>query len=174
MRRSLPSSAARTLPGGAPGKHEPEIGTRAVVYLHPGHLVVAPEPAAISTVLGSCVAVCLHDTAARIGGMNHFLLPHHVGRERSTRFGTVAVPELVAALLRVGASRNTLVAKVFGGANGIAGAHLSRRLGEENADLAMRLLEEAGIRVLDTDVGGSRGRKLVFLADEGTAWVRQL
>jgi chemotaxis protein CheD len=106
--------------------------------------------------------------------MNHFLLPLHVEREKSPRFGTVAVPQLIDAVLRAGASRAGLVAKVFGGASVIGALARGRRLGDENAALALRILEEARIPVLDHDVGGSRGRKLVFFADVGTAWVRQL
>jgi chemotaxis protein CheD len=128
----------------------------------------------VVTVLGSCVSVCLHDPVARVGGVNHFLLPHHVERERSARFGTVAVPELVEAVVRAGGSRQKLVAKVFGGAAILSGARLGRRLGDENAALAIHLLGEAHIPVLHADVGGARGRKLVFFTDEGTAWVRQL
>ncbi len=144
------------------------------MYLHAGQLVAAAAPTAISTVLGSCVAVCLHDPVSGVGGMNHFLLPHHVERERSARFGTVAVPALVDAMLKAGASRGMLVAKVFGGANVIASVRPGHPLGNENSLLALRLLEEAGIRILDADVGGDRGRKLVFISDDGTAWVRRL
>lgn len=156
-----------------PSVHAPHLGDRAQTYLHAGQLAVASTPTAITTVLGSCVAVCLYDPIARVGGMNHFLLPLHVDRDRSPRFGTVAVPALVEAVVAAGAARDALVAKVFGGASVIA-ATGGRRLGEDNARLALRLLEEARIPVLDQDVGGSRGRKLVFLADEGTAWVRHL
>ena len=152
----------------------PDAGDRLQVYLHAGQLHAASAPTAISTVLGSCVAVCLHDPIARVGGMNHFLLPLHVERERSPRFGNVAVPQLIEAVIRAGASRGALVAKVFGGASVIGAMTKGRRLGEENALLAVRLLEEARIPVLDQDVGGTRGRKLVFFCDEGTAWVRQL
>ncbi len=167
----------RSAPGTAPettAAATPDVGARRAVYLHAGQLAVSTEPTAITTVLGSCVAVCLHDPATRIGGMNHFLLPLHVEREKSPRFGTVAVPQLVEAVLRAGASRATLVAKVFGGASVIGAFKGTRNLGEENWHLALRLLEEAKVPVLDKDVGGSRGRKLIFLADEGTAWVRQL
>jgi chemotaxis protein CheD len=157
-----------------PGAHAPDVGAREQVYLHAGQLVTAATPTAITTVLGSCVAVCLYDPTAGVGGMNHFLLPLHVERERSARFGTVAVPQLVEAVVRAGGSRGALVAKVFGGASVIAAARNGRKLGEENAELALRLLEDARIPVLDRDVGGNRGRKLVFLADEGTAWVRHL
>ena len=152
----------------------PDVGDRAQVYLHAGQLHAASVPTAISTVLGSCVAVCLHDPVSKVGGMNHYLLPLHVEREKSPRFGTVAIPQLIEAAVRAGASRGSLVAKVFGGASVIGAMGKGRRLGEENALLALRLLEEAQIPVLDQDVGGPRGRKLVFLADEGTAWVRQL
>jgi chemotaxis protein CheD len=152
----------------------PDVGDRVQVYLHAGQLHAASTPTAITTVLGSCVAVCLYDPVAKVGGINHFLLPLHVDREKSPRFGTVAVPQLVEAVVRAGATRGALVAKVFGGASVIGALARGRRLGEENAILALRLLEEAGIPVLDKDVGGSRGRKLVFFADEGTAWVRQL
>jgi chemotaxis protein CheD len=157
-----------------PPARGPDTGDRAQVYLHAGQLHAAAAPTAIVTVLGSCVAVCLHDPISKVGGMNHFLLPLHVDREQSLRFGTVAVPQLIEAVVRAGASRSALVAKVFGGASVISAMASGRRLGEENALLALRLLDEAGIRVLDQDVGGTRGRKLVFLADEGTAWVRQL
>jgi chemotaxis protein CheD len=159
--------------GGA-AERAPALGGRAQAYLHAGQIAVADRPTAITTVLGSCVAVCLHDPATKVGGMNHFLLPHHVERERSPRFGTVAVPELVEAVVRAGASRASLVAKVFGGASVILAAPRGRRLGEENAALAIRLLEEAGIPVLDSDVGGGRGRKLIFFTDDGTAWMRAL
>ena len=92
----------------------PDAGDRAQVYLHAGQLHVASAPTAITTVLGSCVAVCLFDPVARVGGMNHFLLPLHVDRDHTARFGTVAVPQLVEAVLRAGASRGALAAKVFG------------------------------------------------------------
>jgi len=152
----------------------PDTGGRPQVYLHAGQLAVAPDPTAIVTVLGSCVSVCLWDPASRVGGVNHFLLPHHVERERSPRFGNVAVPQLVDAVVRAGASRAGLVAKVFGGASVLGAMARARRLGEENASLALHLLEEARIPVLDRDVGGERGRKLVFVSDEGTAWVKLL
>jgi chemotaxis protein CheD len=152
----------------------PDAGDRLQVYLHAGQLHAAAAPTAITTVLGSCVSVCLHDPVARVGGMNHYLLPHNVERERSPRFGNVAVPQLIEALLQAGATRGALVAKVFGGASVIGAMARGRRLGEENAILALRLLEEARIPVLDQDVGGGRGRKLVYFSDDGTAWVRQL
>lgn len=167
---ALPPSglATRTRPGAAP-----DPGERDALYLRAGEIAVASHPTAITTVLGSCVAVCLYDVATRIGGMNHFLLPHHVERERSPRFGTVAVPELLAQLVKAGARRSGLQAKVFGGSS-VLGAQGRRSLGDDNAELALRLLEEARIPVVDQDVGGQRGRKLIFHSDDGTGWIRQL
>lgn len=157
-----------------PDAPAPDTAGRAQVYLHAGQLASSSAPTAITTVLGSCVSVCLHDPSTGVGGMNHFLLPHPVGREHSPRFGNVAVPQLVDAVLREGAARASLVAKVFGGASVIGAFRGARNLGAENVELALRLLDEARIPVLDRDVGGARGRKVVFIADEGTAWVRQL
>ena len=163
----------RDPPPRAAARSTPDHGERASVYLHGGQVTVASEPTAITTVLGSCVAVCLYDPVARLGGMNHFLLPHHVERERSARFGTVAVPQLVDALLAAGARRPALKAKVFGGSS-VLNAFRHRNLGDENVTLALRLLEEAGVELVEKDVGGSRGRKLIFHTDDGTAWVRAL
>jgi chemotaxis protein CheD len=136
---------------------------------------VATEPTAITTVLGSCVAVCLHDPVATVGGMNHYLLPTHVSREQSLRFGTVAIEALLAEVLARGAGRTRLQAKVFGGASvmGVPDAG-QRRLGDENVKLALRQLAGLAIPVVDGDVGGTRGRKLVFHSDDGSAWVRLL
>ena len=151
----------------------PDPGERASLYLHGGQVAVVADPTAITTVLGSCVAVCLYDPVARLGGMNHYLLPHHVERDRSPRFGTVAVPHLVEALLAAGARRPALKAKVFGGSS-VLNAFRHRNLGEENGLLALRLLGEAGVEVVEQDLGGQRGRKLIFHTDDGTAWVRAL
>jgi chemotaxis protein CheD len=163
----------RPTPPRPAGRASPDPGERGSVYLHGGQVTVAASPTAITTVLGSCVAVCLYDPVAGLGGMNHFLLPHHVERERSPRFGSVAVPQLVEALLAVGARRPALKAKVFGGSS-VIDAFRHRSLGEENAALALRLLEEAGVEVVEQDLGGARGRKLVFHTDDGSAWIRHL
>ncbi len=162
----------RPPPAGAE-RRAPDPGDRKAVYLYAGQVVVAASPTVISTVLGSCVAVCLFDPEAGVGGMNHFLLPYHVERERSPRFGTVAVPALVAKMVEGGARRSAIRGKVFGGSN-VIGAFRRGNLGEENATLALRLLEDAGIPVVDRDLGGRAGRKLLFHTDDGTAWVRSL
>jgi chemotaxis protein CheD len=146
----------------------------AAIYLHPGQAFVSAEPAVLSTILGSCVAVCLWDSSLRAGGMNHFLLPTPMGPEPDApRFGSAAVPLLLERMYALGARRSTLQAKVFGGAwlsDAFQGGddHLGRR----NADIALRLLRAEGIAVVAEDLGGRRGRKVLFDTHEGTAWVR--
>jgi len=143
------------------------------VYLHAGQVFASAQPTSVVTVLGSCVAVCLFDREIGVGGVNHYLLPLETSRERSTRFGNVAIRELLDQVLARGARRASLQAKVFGGAS-VVRALMGRSLGSENAELAARLLREAGLPILEQDVGGLKGRKLVFHTDDGSAWVRHL
>ena len=146
------------------------------VYLQPGQLYASPQPSAVTTVLGSCVAICLWDSVAAVGGMNHYLLPFFAGSGKGTpRFGNVAVAQLLDRLLAAGAHRGRLQAKVFGGAC-VLEAFQARQghLGEKNAAVAFKLLEELGVPVVSRDVGGRSGRKLIFHSDTGHAWVAKL
>jgi chemotaxis protein CheD len=136
--------------------------------------VIAAKPTAIVTILGSCVSVCLFDADAGVGGLNHYLLPFHVEREKSARFGSVAIPRLVEQVVTAGADPRRLQAKVFGGASVIGAFSHGRKLGDENARLAFETLDALGIPVLEKDVGGTKGRKLVFHSDDGAAWIRLL
>jgi chemotaxis protein CheD len=136
--------------------------------------VVANSPTAIVTILGSCVSVCLWDKGAGVGGMNHYLLPLHVEREKSARFGSVAIPRLVEEVVIAGADPRRLQAKVFGGASVIGAFTKGRRLGDENARLALESLDALGIPVVEKDLGGLKGRKVVFHSDDGAAWIRIL
>lgn len=146
------------------------------VYLQPGQLYASAQPSAVTTVLGSCVAICLWDSVAAVGGMNHYLLPFFAGAGKGTpRFGNVAVAQLLDRLQAAGALRGRLQAKVFGGAC-VLEAFQARQghLGEKNASVAFKILEELGIPVVSRDVGGRSGRKLIFHSDTGHAWVARL
>jgi chemotaxis protein CheD len=146
------------------------------VYLQPGQLYASAQPSAVTTVLGSCVAICLWDPLTSIGGMNHYLLPFFAGAgQGSPRFGNVAVSQLFDRLSALGASRGRLQAKVFGGAC-VLEAFQARQghLGEKNAGVAFKLLEDLGVPVVSRDVGGRSGRKLIFHTDLGNAWVAKL
>jgi len=143
-------------------------------YLHPGFSYVATAPTLVTTILGSCVSVCLWDDVTGIGGLTHFLLPRPVAAAGdAARFGTTAVPELIEQLRRRGAVR--LTAKLFGGSSmSSALAAAGRDLGTQNVRIAGELLDAARIPVIAADTGGPSGRKLLFQTDDGTAFVKYL
>ena len=145
-------------------------------YLHPGRLFVSAEPAAVTTILGSCVAVCLWDESQVLGGMNHYLLPDGGGvRAAGERFAPVALRRLLEQLLELGARKENLKAKVFGGACVLEAFRESGNdLGTKNIEAAHHFLEVESIPILAEDVGGKAGRKLVFHTEGGSAWVRKL
>ena len=151
-----------------------EGGTRKAVYLHPGQVFVSPDPTEVTTILGSCVAVCVFDPVLHLGGTNHYVLPHWAGNGLSSaRFGNVAVRSLIDKMLALGGRKADLQAKVFGGACVVAAFRgREEHLGTKNADLALRTLRQEGIPVVADDVGGRRGRKVIFQTDTGVALVR--
>lgn len=143
-------------------------------YLPPGGLVATAEPASVATVLGSCVTVCLWDERSRIGGLNHFLLPHAgPGAAAPLRYGNHACQELLERLLTLGARRSRLRAHVVGGASVVASLAASG-LGEKNAAAARRFVEEQGLALASFDTGGTRARKLRFHTDDGHVEVRAI
>lgn len=162
--------SAALLPDSAPG----QAAGVAAAYLHPGDVFVTSDPTRVTTILGSCVSVCLFDERAGVAGMNHFLLPRaSASAEASPRYGDVAMSVLIARLLARGASRDRIIAKLFGGANVLrAFAEGERHIGTANVDLARATLEQYGIPICAEDIGGTRGRKLVFSAPDGAAWVK--
>lgn len=137
-----------------------------------GEYVVAARPdVLITTLLGSCIAVCLHDPQAHIGGMNHFLLGEpekgqQIRPEDMHRYGVHAMELLINAMMRAGAMRSRLRAQVFGGGNVVAAFGA---IGSTNGAFALRFLAEENIPVLATDIGGTRARKVQFMAWEGIA-----
>ena len=142
-------------------------------YLHPGQVAVFAEPTEVSTVLGSCVAICLFDERASLGGLNHFVLPDLSIRDTSARYAGPAFRELLTRLRALGSRPGTLQAKVFGGADTL-GFSNEGAVGARNVGSARELLVLAGIPIVGEDVGGTVGRKLRFETHSGAAWVRRL
>lgn len=165
----------RSPSAGALAEPQP-LARRREVYLHAGQLVATSEPTTITTVLGSCVSVCLFDPRTRTGGANHYLLAYPVADAISSpRFGSVAVLRLIEAMLAHGSRMEDLRAKVFGGASLLGSLRgVGGDLGARNVKLAQAMLQAAGIPILAEETGGERGRRLLFQTDDGTAWVRQL
>lgn len=141
-------------------------------FLFPGTLFADAREYLISTVLGSCVSVCLWDHLARKGGMNHFMLPLWNGEGLATpKYGNIAMERLLEKVLAIGCRRENLQAKVFGGAN-VNGSGLEVfMIGDRNITLAFEMLDEFGIAVAAHDVGGLVGRKLVMNTASGMIMV---
>jgi len=153
-------------------------GAASSVYLHPGQFLVAVAPTVVTTILGSCVSVCMHDARRRIAAINHFLLP--VGGSTSPaaqagRYGDWVSEELLTRMLQEGSRRQDVEAKVFGGAC-VLGApdREGIHLGYRNVEAALAFLDRQGITVRSRDTGGARGRKLIYHTDTGDALVRLL
>ncbi len=144
-------------------------------YLYPGGIFVHHEPHLVTTVLGSCVSVCLWDSAAKFGGINHFLLPFWNGEGLPTpKYGNIAIVKLIEKMLvSPGSNKSNLVAKVFGGASMWEKTSGLLAVGDRNIELAMDLLEKQGIPILASDLGGKVGRKLVFNTFDGSVMVRR-
>ena len=141
-------------------------------FLFPGTLFAESREYQISTVLGSCVTVCLWDRVARRGGMNHFMLPLWNGEGLATpKYGNIAMEKLLGKVLSIGCRHDCLIAKVFGGANIMDTAHDSLMIGDRNIALAFDMLGEFRIPVIAHDVGGRVGRKVIMNTASGVVLV---
>jgi len=123
----------------------------------------------LSTVLGSCVAVCIFDSEAAVGGMNHFLLPGRIGdQNENVKYGTFAMEMLINGLIKAGADRFQLKAKLFGGAR--MTANLSD-IGASNVAFGRKFLADEGIDCIAESIGGTQARRVQFIPSTGA--VRQ-
>ncbi|MGK5091124.1 chemotaxis protein CheB [Deltaproteobacteria bacterium TL4] len=141
-------------------------GAQPSLYLYPGEILVSQNPVVINTLLGSCVAVCLWDEQRKIGGMNHVVYPRSLEPSKlTTQYANVATFVLYDELLRAGAHKKGLTARIFGGANqrlpddslkdGISA-------GPQNVEITLKVLRKLNIPLIGQDTGGQRGRKILF------------
>jgi chemotaxis protein CheD len=143
----------------------------AAVKVLPGEFFVSDEDMLIVTTLGSCIAACLWDRERRIGGMNHFMLP--AGDSDSGRYGSYAMELLINQLLKRGASRSTLEAKVFGG-GAVVAQMTTINVGERNTQFVFDYLHTERIPVVSKDVLDTCARKVCLLPASGKALVKRL
>ncbi len=141
------------------------------VKLLPGEFFVHQEDILLTTTLGSCIAACLWDRSARVGGMNHFMLPDGAGD--SGRYGSYAMELLINEMMKRGASRTSMEAKVFGGGQVVSGMN-SLNVGERNTQFVMDYLKTERIPILSKDVMDIYPRKVCFLPASGKAMVKRL
>ena len=144
----------------------------------PGEYYVTGRDMLLVTVLGSCVSACIRDRSSGIGGMNHFMLPHGGQDENSplstsARYGSYAMEVLINQLLKLGAKRNNLEAKVFGGGNVLRGFTVAN-VGQRNANYVLEYLDTENIRIVSQDLLDIYPRKVYFFPQSGRVLVKKL
>jgi chemotaxis protein CheD len=153
------------------------IRMKKLVSIHIGQLHASRHPTIIYTLLGSCVAVCLFDPVAKIGGMNHILMPgcadfRHGGT--AGRYGDNAIRMLIKRIVNLGGSLEHLVAKVFGGAHMLQESSKEYSTGVKNAQGAIACLQGHHVPILKRDLGGSDTRKIYFHTDTGEVFLKRM
>lgn len=161
----------------APNRYYDRHFERDAVKILPGEYYATTNNTLIVTVLGSCVSVCLRDPITGVAGMNHFLLPNEGGSNdvlsESARYGVYAMDILINHMLKLGASRYRLEAKVFGGGNVLKG-FTSTSVGERNSEFVLDYLKTENIPIMAKDLLDIFPRKVYFFADTGQVLVRKI
>jgi chemotaxis protein CheD len=142
------------------------------VKVLPGEYYVTAEDIVIMTVLGSCIAACLYDPKARVGGMNHFMLPEG-GADAGGRYGSYAMELLINELMKLGARREYLQAKIFGGGQ-VMHTFTTMNVGERNTKFVLDYLQTERIAVVSKDVLDIHPRKVCYFPATGKAMVKRL
>ncbi len=150
---------------------------RQAMKILPGEFYATAEDEVIVTVLGSCVAACLLDPIAMVGGMNHFMLPARKGERDhdafyAARYGAAAMEYLINNMLHIGAQRDRIVAKAFGGGKVMAG--MTSDIGGQNIEFVRSFLRSEGIPLWSEDMGGIFPRKVYFFPHTGQVLVKRM
>lgn len=144
------------------------------VFIYPGNVYVNRKRFIATTILGPCVSVCLWDKRLRYGGINHFMLPFWKGEGLATpKYGNVSNKKLFESFLGLGSSKSDLEAKVFGGIESRFEIQ-ALDIGLHNFELAEDMLKTNGIKITAFDVGGQKGRKIIFDSETGKVRVKYL
>jgi chemotaxis protein CheD len=151
------------------------------VKILPGEYYVTRGDEAVTTVLGSCISACIRDPKLNVGGMNHFMLPedNSVGPNNwldpavglATRYGSHAMESLINDLLKLGATRERLEIKLFGGGRILTGM---TDVGERNIGFIKSYVQLEGLRVAAEDMGGTQPRKVIYFPASGRCKLRRL
>ena len=144
-------------------------------FLMSGSIFVHNEAYFVTTVLGSCVSVCLWDPAKRIGAINHYMLPLWNGEGiASLKYGSIAIPAMIEKMIELGSLKKNLQAKIFGGSAVFGKPSAVMNIGEGNIIIAQSELKKEQIPIISRDVGGKIGRKIVYDLFTGTVLVKKL
>jgi chemotaxis protein CheD len=151
---------------------------RPVIALKPGDFYASRNGEVLYTVVGSCIATCIFDLERTIGGMNHFMLPGLLQSDDMLtsdlgRYGMFAMELLIGELIKLGAHRKNLQAKVFGGGHVLNFRQRDGDITGSNIQFAQKYLELEGIPLLKHDLGGSMGRKIIFFSDNSRVLLKR-
>ncbi len=142
-------------------------------YLQPGFIYINKSPSVVSTVIGTCVVVCLWDFKKRFGGANHFVQPLAKSKEqRTVLYGNIATPTLIKMMTEQGSKLSNLEAQIIGG--GIPPHNKNCALGKSNIEIAEQILNKHNIPVVSHDIGGYKGRKLYFHTEKGESIIHKV
>jgi chemotaxis receptor (MCP) glutamine deamidase CheD len=164
----VPASSNRRAEPSNRGTDDPPL-----VRISIGEVYAAAQPTMLQTVLGSCVAVCLLDPVAGVGGMNHILLPEALNRDQSSRFGVHAMELLINKMMQLGADRRRFLAKSFGAGNVLA-CLTAPTVGEKNAQFVHDFLAMERIPLLAQRLGGTDAVRVNFRTDTGRVIIRSV
>lgn len=174
--RQFPTARGVAAPQTASGRFFDAASGVWKVKIFPGEYYTTSKPdEVLVTILGSCVAACIRDPHANVGGMNHFMLAEGksgswAGDAESTRYGNFAMEKLINELLKRGCSRESLEIKVFGGGNVIDTKNM---IGTQNGEFVIRYLESEGLAIAAQDIGGQYPRRIHYYPATGRV-VRRL
>lgn len=142
-------------------------------FIHVGEIHIGARPTEISTILGSCIAVCLYDSVQLIGGMNHYLVPlWNENGLQSPKYGNISIPRLIESMVNIGCDIHNMEAKIFGGANVIDVSSHDMMIGRKNILIANEILREYKIPITAKDIGGDRGRRIMMRSDTGKIFLK--
>lgn len=141
-------------------------------YLYPSQLIIPKEDTLVTTILGSCVSVCIYDKVKKMGGINHYMLPKWNGLgEASHVYGDYSIDCLIKKMTASGSTKENLIAKLFGGSSRTDTHH---RVGQQNIILAKEKLANHSIKVVAENVGGESARKIIFCTQSGVVKMKYL
>ncbi len=186
LRRHQAPRSYRPVPPCLPGfthihRYWERSGQRVIARLKPGEYYVSLEDEILTTTLGSCIAACIHDRRLRIGGMNHFMLPQYVEGSQghwdvtdpseANRYGNFAMENLINGILSQGGRRQDLEVKLFGAGRVL---RLDLDVSDRNAAFAMAYIENEGLNLVASDLGGDLPLTVRYLPRTGQAFVKRL
>jgi len=147
-----------------------------IASILPGEFFVSRNPMIVYTVLGSCISACIRDPVARVGGMNHFMLPEPKEKARdswgeSTRYGAYAMESLINEIVKQGGLKSRLELKLFG-AGKIYDGHVD--VGARNTEWVLNYVKTEGLSMVGRDLGGVHPRKIYYFTDSGRVLMKRI